>query len=338
MTWHVITPEYPPQPGGVSDYTRHLARGLAAAENSVHVWCLLASARPQDSSGVSIHDQLGQARIADLRSLSRELDRFPAPRKILVQWVPHGYGYRSMNLAFCGWLWSRSVRHGDQVEVMVHQPFLPFRQAWRQNIAALVHRLMTIVLLRAADRIWVSIPEWERRWRPYAFGRPVPFQWLPIPSNIPVTDNISRIEAVRRRYASEGQLVIGHFGTYGAANISALEPILLKLRADSQDRTVLLMGMSSDSFRNQLIGKYPELGARVHATGTLTPEDLSSHIAACDLLIQPYIDGVSTRRTSFMAGLSHGKPIVTTIGQSTEPLWAPSGAVALAGAGRPEEL
>src|SRR5207248_6476969 len=29
IEWHVLTGEYPPQPGGVSDYTRQVARGLA---------------------------------------------------------------------------------------------------------------------------------------------------------------------------------------------------------------------------------------------------------------------------------------------------------------------
>ncbi len=27
--WHIVTGEYPPQPGGVSDYTEAVARGLA---------------------------------------------------------------------------------------------------------------------------------------------------------------------------------------------------------------------------------------------------------------------------------------------------------------------
>ena len=32
MIWHIITPEYPPQLGGVSDYTQLIAKGLAAAQ------------------------------------------------------------------------------------------------------------------------------------------------------------------------------------------------------------------------------------------------------------------------------------------------------------------
>src|SRR5256714_13899599 len=37
--WHLITCEYPPRTGGVSDYTRLVAEGLSEAGDEVHVWC-----------------------------------------------------------------------------------------------------------------------------------------------------------------------------------------------------------------------------------------------------------------------------------------------------------
>ena len=37
--WHVITGEYPPQRGGIGDYTELLAAGLAAEGHAVSVWC-----------------------------------------------------------------------------------------------------------------------------------------------------------------------------------------------------------------------------------------------------------------------------------------------------------
>jgi glycosyltransferase involved in cell wall biosynthesis len=54
------------------------------------------------------------------------------------------------------------------------------------------------------------------------------------------------------------------------------------------------------------------------------------------LLIQPYPDGATTRRTSLMVGLSHGKPILTTTSSVTEPLWEQGAAVGLTPAGDAE--
>ena len=38
LPWHILTCEYPPQTGGVSDYTFLVANGLAS-HDEVHVWC-----------------------------------------------------------------------------------------------------------------------------------------------------------------------------------------------------------------------------------------------------------------------------------------------------------
>ena len=35
--WHILTCEYPPQSGGVSDYTYLVAKGLAELNDQVHV-------------------------------------------------------------------------------------------------------------------------------------------------------------------------------------------------------------------------------------------------------------------------------------------------------------
>ncbi len=181
---HILTPEYPPTRGGVAAYTQLVARALAQAGEDVHVWCPPAAHRePED--GVHVHSELGEFRAGDLDRTGRLLDRFEPPCRLIVQWVPHGYGFRAMNIHFCCWLWKRA-RGGDQVELMVHEPYLAFWEGtWRQTAAAVVHRAMTVVLLRAARRVWVAIPAWESKWKPYALGRPIPFMWLPISSVLP---------------------------------------------------------------------------------------------------------------------------------------------------------
>jgi glycosyltransferase involved in cell wall biosynthesis len=338
--WHLITPEYPPQLGGVSDYTCQVAAGLSGQGDEVHVWCPEGVRRmngldtPVTADGVTVHRECGSFRPEDLRRIGQKLDRYPGPRRLLVQWVPHGYGYRSMNLPFCWWLWNRAVRHGDRIELMVHEPFLTFDWAApKQNLAALTHRSMTMLLLNASSQVWMSIPGWEKMLRPYALGRKIAFRWLPIPSNIPVSSDQARVDSVRRRYVDGKGLLIGHFGTYGSTIAKLLEPILSALADDHAEEVVLLIGNGSEQFRQQLIQKQNRLEGLLQATGPLEAEELSCHLAACDLLIQPYPDGVSSRRTSFMAGLSNGKPMVTTTGWLTEPLWIQGGAVAVAPAG-----
>jgi glycosyltransferase involved in cell wall biosynthesis len=93
------------------------------------------------------------------------------------------------------------------------------------------------------------------------------------------------------------------------------------------------MGINSEEFRECLVRKNPSVAAQLLATGPLAPADLSRHISACDLLIQPYPDGASSRRGSLMAGIAHGQPVVTTAGPGTEPVWSEYAAVGLAPAG-----
>jgi len=80
LPWHLVTCEYPPQAGGVSDYTQLVAKGLALAGDEVHVWCPQlkggTETETNDQTDVFVHRELGSFSIADLRRVSCLLDRF----------------------------------------------------------------------------------------------------------------------------------------------------------------------------------------------------------------------------------------------------------------------
>jgi len=331
MDWHLITCEYPPESGGVSDYTHSIASGLAAKGETVHVWCSSAGVERVDSVGVTVHRELGRIAPKDLRRVGRMLDQFPGPRRLLVQWVPHGYGYRSMNLPFCLWLWQRAKFRQDRVEIMVHEPFLAFGEgSTRQDLVAAVHRIMTIILLNAARRVWVSIPDWGKRLRPFAFERrDRVFGWLPVPSTIPVVDDPAGVMELRARYAAHGEALVGHFGAYDPYMTKLMMEVVPLLLTRNDQLSILFVGKGGLELRNLLIRRHPDLAQRVHATGIQSSQDLSRHISACHLMLQPYQDGVSGRRTSTMALLAHGAAVVSTIGKATESCWTESGAVKL---------
>jgi glycosyltransferase involved in cell wall biosynthesis len=197
---------------------------------------------------------------------------------------------------------------------------------------ALVHRLMTLVLVQCATRIWVAIPAWESKLRPYALGRQVRMDWLPIPGCAVSRETVA-VSSVRQRYASESQPLLGHFGSYGREVSALLEERLASIMGGEARPAVLLIGAGSDAFREGLVTRRPEWASRVHATGYVTPSALAAHLQACDVLVQPYPDGITSRRTSAMACLALGRPVVTTTGHLTESFWAESGAVAMANVG-----
>lgn len=337
--WHLVTSEYPPDVGGVSDYTGQVAVALAEAGDEVHVWC--PGGARSGPAGVAVHATLGTMSPADLRRVDVEFDACPGPRRLLVQWVPHGFGYHSMNLGFCLWL-ARRARAGDRVELMVHEPYMEF--SWRSPVhsaMAAVHRLMTLVVLGAAQRAWVAIPAWEACLRPYALGRAVPMPWLPIPGCVPPAPSagaVSDSPAMRARLAPIDRPIVGHFGSHGAAVAGLLDASLPAILDGPCQPELLLLGADGPAYRDALIARHPEWTSRVHASGFLDGPVLAAHLAVCDVLLQPYPDGVTSRRTSVMACLSQGCAVVTTTGRLTEPLWDESHAVALAGVDDPGGL
>lgn len=337
ITWHILTGEYPPQPGGVSDYSRLLATSLTQAGDTVNVWAPPASGEQFYDPGVNVH------RLADcygprsLAALELAFKHKCPNRRIFVQYVPHAFGCKAMNLPFCYWLYGQ--RHREHIWTMFHEVVYPIspRQSLRHNFLGCVTRLMASLVSRASERCFVSTQAWSRIIQRKRHCPPI--EWLPIPSNIPTeVDEQTRL-ALRLRYgASPDDLLVGHFGTFGGHIASMIEPVIPLIMAGSKNRICLLLGRRGDQFLPRLIDRYPHLVGRIFACGSLPAMELATHLAACDVLIQPYMDGVTTRRGSLMAGLALGVPIVTTTGRLTEPFWQTDRLVALAPTNSPEAI
>jgi len=329
-SWQILTGEYPPQPGGVSDYTQLLAAGLAADGADVTVW-----APPCEAPAPFTHGRVTVHRLPDcfgarsLRAIDAHLRTLPHPRRILVQYVPHAFGWKGANLRFAAWLYRR---RRESVWVMFHEVFFPMSrlQSAAQNGLGVATRAMAALVNGAAERRFVAIPAWQALLAPLGNAR-APIEWLPVSSTIPVVVDPEGVHAVRRRFAADRRLV-GHFGTDGALIRPLLADAVASLAARS-DCAILLIGRGSAEARQRIVANYPHLDQRIHATGALAPADISRHVSACDVMLQPFPDGVSTRRTSAMAALAHGKALATTMGALTEAWWSGSGSAVFATVG-----
>ena len=334
MNWHIVTGEYPPQPGGVSDYTRVVANGLVASGDKVHVWAPAMAARELPDEGVSVHRLLGGFGIAGLRRLDAGL-RAVGSGRLLIQYVPQAFGWKGMNLPFCWWLYGR--RRQAPV-VMFHEVMYPLERGYplRHNLLGAISCLMAAIIARAAGRILVSAPIWQEILRTRVRSRRSS-EWLPLPTTVPVLSDAAGVSKLRRRYGGE-EILLGHFSSYPVTTRRRLREVIPRVLSLNAKLALLLIGSESEAFRAELIAAAPALASRVGASGHLTLDDLSRHISACDLMVQPYPDGACARRTTLIAAIAHGRAIVTDTGRATEPFWRESGAVTIVAQGGEHEI
>ena len=330
--WTILTCEYPPRCGGVGDYTAQVAAALAARGDDVTVFCPPQSETPAAVPGVEVavlHDTYGRA--------SREaIARRVAGKRttVLVEYVPTAFGLKGANLPWCNWLLDLS-RRGTDVRVMFHEPY--FLYGWKplhQSPLSIVQRLMARQLLRIGPETCISTDSWRRYLSPYAAeGSARRFITLPIPSSIPRCERPQLAAEQRRQLVGDGDVLVGHFGTYGTHIAPMLRDAILSLLPQETSLTIVCAGAGSDRFVAEVVAENPELQSRLRATRRLAPADAAAVLAACELLLQPFPDGVTTRRTSVMAGLMNGRAVLTTSGQLTEPVWTETGAVSMTQAG-----
>ena len=334
---HILTGEYPPGRCGVGDYSSVVAAELAMANQGVHVWTR-GRKKIVVEGGVNVHRSAGRFSAADLCRLGEELDAMPRPRRLIVQWAPYSFGFRGMNLWLSVWIWKPANLNRDVVELMVHEPFAAFGEGdWRQNIVAAVHRSMIVMLLLAASKVWIAIPAWERCLKPWSFGKSSCYRWLPVPTNLETRSGATCIRTARPAPNPGQQLTVGHFATFLPEIARLLEPAFERI-LETSNVSVLLAGSGSIDFRARLIAKLPHAAGRVVATGALPAAHLTAHLSGCHALLQPYPDGITSRRSSAMAALALGVPLITNPGPLSEDFWPASGAIFIAASASAADL
>ncbi len=333
-TWHLLTGEYPPSSGGVGDYTRVLACELARRGEAIHVWSPSVPSNGQDGA-IHLHalpDRFGVRSRQTLDSAWRAL-----PGIVLLQYVPNALGAGGLNVPFCWWL--RRIRGRQDIRVMFHEPYFYFSWNPAGNLRAAVQRLMARLLVEASRTVFLSTETW-RRYLPPSSHSTV----LPMPSTIPRSCDLEAAARFRERLpgvrpgSDRGQTgvrpgsieLVGHFGTYGDHVARELEPIVPLVLDARPSAHFVFIGRGSEAFAAALRGRCARFAARIHSTGPLSSMDAAAAIRACDVMVQPYPDGITTRRTSAMAAMTNGVATVSTTGDLTEPVWSDTKAIALA--------
>ena len=303
----IISPDFPPARGGVADHTRRLAQELAA-RGPVAV---LTSTANQSSQPFPVHAAISDW--SDPDTLERAIATRAANKTLLWQYVPHMYGRGGVNAAI-GKIMRRLHRHAPGQLVIAHEIAAPFSPLPHRFWYALNHRRQWRQILATAGAVGISSEAWLEEWTRREPQHAAKLFLLPSPATIPVVP-VPTTHACDWRAAQQLPTdcrVLAYFGTLGANKqfdwvFAAWE------HAQNAGRPVALALAGGDA----AITVPAALRPLFRPLGYLPADEVSRLLQAADVLALPFIDGVSERRTSFMAGLSHGCAVATTLGHNT---------------------
>lgn len=305
----IVTPALPPQLNGIGDYTARLASHL---RGSVSVKLLTPQGvEHTDIPGVAIEPTFCPEHPRSVRGIARHVEA-GRPHWLLLQYNPFSYGRWGLNPHLP--LVIRTIKRRNpetRFALMVHEPYVPVSSA-KFAVMTTWQRWQLWMLGRAADVVFFSIEPWTNKFRRWFPGKPV--LHLPVGSNVPRVP-ISRDEARTRLGIRPGTRVLGLFGTAHASRL--LEPVRLSAQRAAREGSpvvVLYIGPHGPAVR-QALKDVPLL-----AEGPLAPDEVSRRLAAVDVYLAPYFDGISTRRGAAMAGLQHALPTVGTTGFLTDEM------------------
>jgi glycosyltransferase involved in cell wall biosynthesis len=305
----------------VSDYTYQLALALSRqTDEQVHIWAPECSGAAPAIKSVSVHRLPTQFGLRWLLALDRLLPERGSEEPIILQYVPHSYGWKAMNLGLC--LWLLGQRRRRRFFVMFHEVAFPFRrgQPLKHDVLAAVHRIMAWIVLHSAEQSFTSIESYRKLLNRLAPN--IPVELLRICSNVPFKDWQDK-----PRELAEFKTV-GVFSNFRPEICTVLERVAVALLANPNIH-LRLIGPGS-SLVHKLHTQFPKRSNQVSTTGRVPAIDVGPHLQACDVLLQIYPEGAVGARGTLIAALASGVPVVTTAGDLTEPIFETCGGVMLA--------
>ncbi len=323
----LLSAEYPPMEGGVGDYTRRLALVLRREGLEVAV---LTSAGIGGVLGDELEVYPGIRRWGwgALPAIVRFLGEY-RPGVVHLQYQTGAYRMHPAIHFLPDAL--RFLPSPPALAVTMHDLRLPylFPRAGR-----LRHRVVLHLLRRAAA---VVVTNGADRGRLRGAGRPArdllealppgklrtPVALIPLGCSLPVElPGYDRAAWRARLGLSPEEALLGYFGLlHPGKGTDLLVEALARLRRAGRPARLLIIGggksATDPGFAHILQEKVASEGLEeaVLWSGPCPPEEAAAFLRACDLIVLPYRDGASFRRSSLVAALSLGCPVLTTYPQ-----------------------
>lgn len=307
----LITGEYPPMHGGISDFTRQLARALVQIGHEIHVFTDQRAEGESTEQGITVTHKRG----AWTQALLTEVRPWIEANHIEVINLEYEIAAFNMAAAVC-WLPDLLT---TPVVTTFHDtlpPYLfPLAGGYRKGT---VHHLA-----QTSEGVIVTNRADERELR----ALNVPVSLIPIGSAIedrPPPD-YDRMKWRKALHIDSEMIVVGYFGF-----LNASKGVDTLIEAVSKLPNIHLLMIGGDTGANDPTNQESAAAIRAQAeslipphaitwTGFVNDEEASAHFHAADIIALPFKDGITFRRSSFMAAIAHGVSVITTQPQVYQP-------------------
>ncbi len=299
----LITGEFPPMPGGVGDFTRGLAERIREHGSEVQI----LSRRGSSFAGLDIDTINGWG---------------PFCLTAIRQWVKrHGISIVNLQYQTAAYDMSPFIHFlPNVVGVPLITTFHDLRHPYLFPKAGALRDWIVMRLARSSAGVITTNQEDDLRLKELPNRRVIP-----IGSSIPHLNRVDDMPAKRRWQAQcdADSFVLGHFGFVKAIKgIDYLLEAMARLRAAGHDLRLVFIGgrrntldtSADDAYLATLddrIGHHGLNGA-VFITGYLPDNEVAACFGAVDLMVLPFSDGASYRRSSLIAAIHCGCAILTT--------------------------
>ncbi len=227
---------------------------------------------------------------------------------ILLNYNPFSFGRWGFAPGLAADL-KRARRQNGLICLIVHESYVPPNN-WRWAAMGAWQRRQLQTVHRYADFIFTPVGPLIEELEGLTPKRPVIH--VPVGSNLPDMRHCRSSERAQLGIEPDA-LVIAAFGTDHPSR-----PI-----KDVAAAADAVAGLGGEIVLLNLGAGVPPIhglrkSVRVIEPGWLEASVVARHLAAADLFVAPFVDGVSTRRTTLMAALQHGLPVVGTDGRLTD--------------------
>lgn len=299
----VVCGSWPPMRCGVADFTAQLVRELANLDREIVVVTSLGF-----SAEAPAHIEV----LPVIRSWA------PASAWQVLRLL-YARGCRVMNLHYPTQRYGRWSAvdllpalgriHGFGVVTTVHE-YVSFRALGRMRVRSMVGWSHSAIVpdpdnLRALERVGMS-----------GKVRHVPLATTIRPVGVSALD---RAALRAERGVPEGAVVFAFFGLISPGK--GLDTLLDALERVPESAPLRLWVLSAraptePAYRaafQEVAGRLESLehARRLMWSGDLEADAVSRHLTAADVAVLPYADGVSLRRTTLIASLAHGLPVIS---------------------------